>query len=379
MLIALLGGGQLARMLALAGIPLGLRFRVLDPAPDPCAAAVAQHVRGEFTDQLALAALLEDASVLGFDFENVPASALEWAQQHLPCRPGPAVLAMTQDRLLEKQGFAGFGVEVAPFWPIQDAGQVRTAMRQAGGTVILKTRRFGYDGKGQVRVDDPAHAQSAYVEIGQLPAIAEGLVDFERELSLLAVRGADGEMRCWPLVENVHVHGMLALSMAGASVTAALRAQAEAAARAVAEHFDYVGVFALEFFEVGGRLVLNEMAPRVHNSGHWTIEGSSCSQFENHLRALLGWPLGACDVRTPAAMLNLIGQMPKATAALAIKGAHWHDYGKKPRRGRKVGHVTLTAPDRPTLVAHLQQLLPACGLEALAPRLLPALERCLTS
>lgn len=375
MLIALLGGGQLARMLALAGIPLGLNFRVLDPAPDPCAAAVAEHIRAEFTDQDALARLIEGATVLGFDFENVPAAALEWAGRQLPSLPGPAVLAMTQDRLLEKQGFRALDVEVAPFWAIHDAEQVRAAMRQAGGAVIVKTRRFGYDGKGQVRIDDPAHAQSAWLEIGQQPAIAEALVPFDRELSLLAVRDREGRLRCWPLVENVHLHGMLAVSLADAVVTAAVREQAEAAAHAVAERYDYVGVFALEFFEVAGRLVLNEMAPRVHNSGHWSIEGSSCSQFENHLRALLGWPLGACDVRTPAAMVNLIGQMPKATAALAVPGAHWHDYGKKPRRGRKVGHVSVTAPDRHTLIECLHQLLPACGLETLVARCEPAFAR----
>lgn len=375
MLIAILGGGQLARMLALAGLPLGLRFRVLDPAPDPCAAAVASHVRGEFTDPQALAQLTDGADVLTFDFENVPAQVLEQLQPSLPTRPGPAILAMSQDRLLEKQAFAALGVPVAPHMAVHDSAQVRAAMQQLNSAVIVKTRRFGYDGKGQVRIDQPDAIATAMRGMGTVPAIAEAVVPFQRELSLVAVRGGDGELRCWPLVENVHIGGILALTLAPARVDPALEEQARRAASAVATRYDYVGCFTLEFFQVDGQLVLNEMAPRVHNSGHWSIEGAHCSQFENHLRAICGWPLGPTAARCPSAMLNLIGHTEGRAAALAIAGVHWHDYGKKARSGRKVGHLTITADDPGTLAQRVHELLPLLGRQDWLPRLQPALQR----
>lgn len=377
MKLALLGGGQLARMLALAGAPLGVRCRVLDPSPDPCAAQVAEHVQGEFTDPAAADRVVDGADVLGFDFENVPAQVLERLQQRLPTRPGPEVLAVTQDRLLEKQAFADLGVAVAPHVAVQDAAQVRAALARFGTALILKTRRFGYDGKGQIRVDHADDVAAAWKQIGGVPLIAEAVVPFVRELSLVAVRSADGELRCWPLVENVHIGGILALTVAPAQVAPTLADQAQAAARAVAERYAYVGCFALEFFEIDGRVVLNEMAPRVHNSGHWSIEGAHCSQFENHVRALCGWPLGQTTARSPSAMLNLIGQCSGRVEALKLPGVHWHDYGKQPRSGRKVGHVTITAAQPQAVVETVRALLPIIGRSDWLPRIEPALQRSL--
>jgi 5-(carboxyamino)imidazole ribonucleotide synthase len=375
MLIAILGGGQLARMLAMAGVPLGLRFRVLDPAADPCAAQVAEHIRGEFTDPVALSDLVADAHVLTFDFENVPASVLELLSPQLATRPGPAILAMSQDRLLEKQAFVQLGVPVAAHAAVNDSAQVRAAMLRFASAVIVKTRRFGYDGKGQVRINQIDDVAAAMTGMPAVPAIAEALVPFQRELSLVAVRAIGGELRCYPLVENVHIDGILALTLAPALVSAELTAQARRAAVAVADQYDYVGCFTLEFFEIDGQLVLNEMAPRVHNSGHWTIEGASCSQFENHLRAVCELPLGDTSARCPTAMLNLIGHTDGREQALALPGVHWHDYGKKARGGRKVGHVSVTAADRAQVAERVQQLLGVIGRESWRDRLLPALLR----
>jgi 5-(carboxyamino)imidazole ribonucleotide synthase len=375
MLIAILGGGQLARMLALAGLPLGLRFRVLDPAADPCAAAVAEHIRGEFTDPAALAQLVSGADLLTFDFENVPAQVLEQLSDSLPARPGPAILAMSQDRLLEKQAFAQLGVPVAAHAAVHDSAQVRAAMQKLGGPVIVKTRRFGYDGKGQVRIKHLDDVSAAMCSMGNVPAIAEALVPFQRELSLVAVRSSTGELRCYPLVENVHIDGILALTLAPARVGPELSEQARRAAAAVADQYDYIGCFALEFFELDGQLVLNEMAPRVHNSGHWSIEGAICSQFENHLRAICGLPLGDTQARCPTAMLNLIGDTQGREASLALSGVHWHDYGKKARSGRKVGHVTLTADDAEAVTQRVRRILPLIGRGEWLERLQPALAR----
>ncbi|PPT86055.1 5-(carboxyamino)imidazole ribonucleotide synthase [Xanthomonas arboricola pv. zantedeschiae] len=345
--VGILGGGQLARMLVLAGAPLGLRFAVFDPATDACAGQVAPLQAGAFDDTAALAAFAAHVDVITFDFENVPAAGAQQLAAQVPVFPSAAALAVAQDRLSEKTLFRELGIPVPEFAAIDDRAGLDAALARIGTPCVLKTRRFGYDGKGQFRIKTLADADTAWDALGAQAAkvglIVEAFVSFEREVSVVAVRGRDGEFRAWPLTENWHVDGVLSASLAPARVDAGLQAAAETHARAVAERLDYVGVFALELFVRDGQLLANEMAPRVHNSGHWTIEGAETSQFENHVRAVLGLPLGSTAMRGHACMLNWLGAMPDATAFLAVPGGHWHDYGKQSREGRKVGHATLRA------------------------------------
>ncbi|MFA1262611.1 5-(carboxyamino)imidazole ribonucleotide synthase [Xanthomonas campestris pv. olitorii] len=345
--LGILGGGQLARMLVLAGAPLGIRFAVFDPAADACAGQVAPLQVGAFDDVASLAAFAEQVDVITFDFENVPATSAQQLAAQVPVFPSPAALAVAQDRLSEKTLFRELGIPVPEFAAIDDRAGLDAALARIGTPCVLKTRRFGYDGKGQFRIKSLADADAAWDALGAQAAhvglIVEAFVPFQREVSVVAVRGRDGEFRAWPLTENWHVDGVLSASLAPASVEAALQASAESHARAVAEKLDYVGVFALELFVRDGELLANEMAPRVHNSGHWTIEGAETSQFENHVRAVLGLPLGSTAMRGHACMLNWLGAMPDARAFLAVPGGHWHDYGKQARDGRKVGHATLRA------------------------------------
>ncbi|WP_115042339.1 5-(carboxyamino)imidazole ribonucleotide synthase [Xanthomonas arboricola] len=352
--VGILGGGQLARMLVLAGAPLGLRFAVFDPATDACAGQVAPLQAGAFDDTAALAAFAAHMDVITFDFENVPAAGAQQLAAQVPVFPSAAALAVAQDRLSEKTLFRELGIPVPEFAAIDDRAGLDAALARVGTPCVLKTRRFGYDGKGQFRIKTLADADAAWDALGAQAAkvglIVEAFVPFEREVSVVAVRGRDGEFRAWPLTENWHVDGVLSASLAPARVEAGLQAAAETHARAVAERLDYVGVFALELFVRDGQLLANEMAPRVHNSGHWTIEGAETSQFENHVRAVLGLPLGSTAMRGHACMLNWLGAMPDATAFLAVPGGHWHDYGKQSREGRKVGHATLRA-ETPQLLA----------------------------
>ncbi|WP_372183431.1 5-(carboxyamino)imidazole ribonucleotide synthase [Xanthomonas axonopodis] len=345
--VGILGGGQLARMLVLAGAPLGIRFAVFDPAADACAGQVAPLQVGAFDDVATLAAFAGQVDVITFDFENVPAASAQQLAAQVPVFPSPAALAVAQDRLSEKTLFRELGIPVPEFAAIDDRVGLDAALARIGTPCVLKTRRFGYDGKGQFRIKTLADADAAWDALGAQAAhvglIVEAFVPFQREVSVVAVRGRDGEFRAWPLTENWHVDGVLSASLAPASVEAALQASAESHARAVAEKLDYVGVFALELFVRDGELLANEMAPRVHNSGHWTIEGAETSQFENHVRAVLGLPLGSTAMRGHACMLNWLGAMPEARAFLAVPGGHWHDYGKQARDGRKVGHATLRA------------------------------------
>ena len=307
-------------MLGLAGIPLGLSFRFLDPAPDAPAAEVGELLVGAYDDPVLLDRLADGADVVTYEFENVPVEAA----RQVGAVPAAAALEASQDRLVEKQLFRRLGI---PTSRIDDEVETFPA--------ILKNRRLGYDGKGQRLVETwdgpgPSH-------------VLEERVSFDRELSLLAVRGRDGDTRFWPLVENVHEDGILRTSRAPA--LGAPQAAAEAYATKLLDELGYVGVLALELFDVGGRLLANEFAPRVHNTGHWTIEGAATSQFENHLRAVLGLPLGSTESRSTL-MVNLIGSTPAAADVLRIPGAHLHLYGKEPRSGRKLGHVTLVAPSR---------------------------------
>ena len=324
MIVAVIGGGQLGRMLALAGIPLGLSFRFLDPSADAPAGEVGQLLVGAYDDPELLDRLADGAAVVTYEFENVPVEAA----RRVGAVPDARALEASQDRLVEKQLFRRLGIPTAP---IDDEVTEFPA--------LLKTRRLGYDGKGQCLVETrpgagPGHAPEEHV--------LEGLVPFGRELSLLSVRGARGETAFYPLVENVHADGILRSSRAPAAD--APQARAEEYARRLLDELGYVGVLALELFDVDGELVANELAPRVHNTGHWTIEGAATSQFENHLRAILGLPLGSTAVHGEVAMLNVVGRAPDPAAVLALPGAHLHLYGKEPRAGRKLGHVTLLDP-----------------------------------
>ena len=357
--VGILGGGQLARMMALSAAPLGLRFLVLDTAPDACAGQFAPMVVGDYTDEAALAEFASKIDVATFDFENVPAESAQWLAARVPVFPSPRALAVAQDRLAEKTLFRELGIPVPDFADIDSRAALDQAVATLGTPCILKTRRLGYDGKGQFRIKSLADIDAAWDALGgqagTVGLILEGFVAFERELSVVAVRGQDGEFRAWPLTENWHVDGVLSASLAPAAVDAAMQATALAHARALAEALDYVGVFALELFCRDGELLANELAPRVHNSGHWTIEGSETSQFQNHLRAVLGLPLGDTRMLGVACMLNWIGAMPDAGPVLREPGGHWHDYGKQPRAGRKVGHATLRAQDAAELAEALRR------------------------
>jgi 5-(carboxyamino)imidazole ribonucleotide synthase len=357
MRVGVLGGGQLGRMLALAGYPLGLRFRFLDHSAEAPAGQLAELHAGDYEDPDVLQGFPEGLDVVTYEFENVPVGAVRWLAERLPVFPPPRALESGQDRLVEKTFFQGVGIPTAPFLPVDSRDGLRTALGRLGLPAVLKTRRLGYDGKGQLVLRDARDVEYAREVLGEVPQILEGFVPFERELSVLAVRGRGGATAVYPLVENHHREGMLRLSLAPApGLSAGLQAEAEGYARKVLEALEYVGVLAIEFFEVGGRLLANEMAPRVHNSGHWTIEGAETSQFENHLRAVLGLPLGSAAARGHAAMINLIGAAPPPEAVLAEPQAHLHLYGKTAAPGRKLGHVTLCAADAVTLQRRLNEL-----------------------
>ncbi len=357
MRVGIVGGGQLGRMLVQAGQDLGIECTTLDPAADSPAAQVGPSIVGAYDDPTALDRLADGADVLTYEFENVPVDGVERLAERLPVYPPAAALAASQDRIAEKTLFTDAGLPVPPFAAVQDLPSLHTALDAVGLPAVLKTRRLGYDGKGQAVIRDRALAEDIWRAIGEVPAIGEALVPFDRELSVLAVRARDGEFRCWPLVENHHREGILRLSLAPApDLDATLQTAAEAHARAVAERLDYVGVFAIELFQMGETLLGNEMAPRVHNSGHWTIEGAATSQFENHLRAICGLPLGGVDTRDHSAMLNLIGSEPSAYDVLAVEGAHLHRYGKESRPGRKLGHVTVIATDADVLRRRVLQV-----------------------
>jgi 5-(carboxyamino)imidazole ribonucleotide synthase len=278
-----------------------------------------------------------------FDFENVPAETAHWLAERVPVFPNPKALALAQDRLEEKQLFRRLGMGTPAFRAVDSRADLDAAAAAIGFPSVLKTRRLGYDGKGQFRLRTAADVDAAWRALGGVPLILEAFVPFEREVSVVAVRGRGGEFRTYPLTQNWHADGILSASLAPAPRTPALEQDAFAFAAKLAAELDYVGVFALELFVHEGRLLANEMAPRVHNSGHWTIEGAEISQFENHLRAVLGMPLGATTPWGTSVMLNWVGELPARDPVLRQAGAHWHDYGKTPRAGRKVGHATLVA------------------------------------
>ena len=362
MKVGIVGGGQLARRLALAGYPLNLRFQVLDPALDACAGQVALLIQGDYSDEIRLRQLADGVDVVTFDFENVPAAAARLLAKEVAVYPPPGALAMAQDRMFEKTLFWELGIPTPTFATIDSLEELRSAVLRIELPAVLKTRQLGYDGKGQWLLRSLGDIEPAWQALGSVPLLLEGFVPFQREVSVVAVRSRDGEIAFYPLVENHHRDGILRLSLAPyPALTAQLRQEAWEYARRLLDRMNYVGVLAIEFFVLDGHLIANEMAPRVHNSGHWTIEGAETSQFENHLRAILGLPLGSTKAIGHSAMLNCIGELPDLAAVLAVPGAHCHAYGKSPRSGRKVGHITLRADETETLAAGLQRLLPLVG------------------
>lgn len=345
MLVGVLGGGQLGRMLALAGLPLGLRFRFFDPSPEAPARDVGELVVGGFDDASALDRFWSGLDVATFEFENVPLAAAERVAGRVAMHPSPRALATGQDRLSEKTLFREVGVGVHDFAPAASDADVRRVAAALGLPLIAKTRRMGYDGKGQKVLRDQKDVEACWAELGGVPLLVERLVAFEREVSIVACRGAGGEFAAYPLTQNTHERGILRESVAPApDPEGTLSDRAAGHARAIMERLGYVGVLAIEFFVRDGELLANEMAPRVHNSGHWTIDGCACSQFENHCRAIAGWPLGRTTA-APSVMVNLIGHVPEAAEVLRVPGAHLHLYGKAARPGRKVGHVTVVGPE----------------------------------
>ncbi|MDE2257531.1 MAG: 5-(carboxyamino)imidazole ribonucleotide synthase [Xanthomonadaceae bacterium] len=373
--IGILGGGQLARMLALAGAPLGVRFLAVDSVADACAGQVAPLLVADWRDFAALEKFAARIDVATFDFENVPAETAQWLAEHTRVSPNPRALALAQDRLAEKSMFRDLGLPTAEFATVDSRADLERALSTIGCPAVLKTRRLGYDGKGQFRLRDAADLDAAWQAVAGAPSILEAWVPFDREVSVIAVRSCDGTFSTYPLVQNWHADGILAATLAPAPDAAALADAADSHARAIAEHLDYVGVFALELFVRDGRLLGNEMAPRVHNSGHWTIEGTACSQFENHVRAVLGLPLGNTAALASSVMLNFIGELPDARAVLAEPRAHWHDYGKTPRPGRKVGHATLCADSPAELRERLMHVARALGRNEQAAPVLAALAK----
>ncbi len=353
--IGILGGGQLARMLALAGARLGLRSHVFAPAADePAFEVCAARTVADYGDEAALAAFAEAVDVVTYEFENVPAATAAFLAARKPVRPNPRVLALTQDRLLEKEFVQSLGIETAGFAEVADAGALARAVARLGRPSILKTRRFGYDGKGQIQLRDGADLAATFRALGGSPCILESFVHFVREVSVVAARGVDGAFRAYDVCENVHEHHILATTTTPASIRPETAAQAMDIARRIADAADYVGVIAVEMFviehaygPVWEKLVVNEIAPRVHNSGHWTLDGAVTSQFEQHMRAVAGWPLGSTRRHGRVEMRNLIGADANAWLDLLNEdGACLHLYGKKEARpGRKMGHVTRVWPE----------------------------------
>ena len=357
MTIGILGGGQLGYMLALAGYPLGLHFRFLDPSPEAPVGRIAHRVTADYIDEPALEKFAHGLQVVTYEFENVPVRAARFLSERVPVYPPAAALEEAQDRLREKRLFRRLGIPTTEFAEIAKREELDRAVDAVGLPAVLKTCRLGYDGKGQWLLRTREDVEKARADLPSVTLILEKFVPFSREVSILGVRSATGEIAFYPVVENHHRGGILRLSLAPApGLSPILQQIAEEAGRKVLESLGYAGVLCIEFFEMDGKLLANEMAPRVHNSGHWTIEGAVTSQFENHLRAILGLPLGATSVSGYSAMANLIGELPESEPLLKVPNAHLHLYGKEPRPGRKLGHVTVRANKLEELQQRLHEL-----------------------
>ena len=350
--IGILGGGQLGRMLALAAARLGFKCHVLCPDPLSCAFDVVRRVtEADFTDKAALDRFADDVDLITFEFENVPAETAAFLAARKPVLPDPQVLATTQDRLTEKTWLVKLGIPTAAFAAVNRPGDLSRALAEIGAPAILKTRRFGYDGKGQAAIREGDNPAAAWREIGAQPAILEAFVAFEREISVVVARGQDGRTVCFDVAENEHRDHILKVSRVPAAIAPALAEEARRIAQRIAEAFSYIGVLAVEMFVVkdgaGAAVLVNEIAPRVHNSGHWTIDACSVSQFEQHIRAVTGLPLAVPVRHGRAEMINLIGaEVDDYRKWLDVPGAAVHLYGKPAvRPGRKMGHVTRVLGD----------------------------------
>jgi 5-(carboxyamino)imidazole ribonucleotide synthase len=344
-------------MLALAGYPLGIRVKHMGGPHDTSAREVAEHIDAEYGDHAALERFTHGLDVITYEWENVPLDAVRFLAGRVPVCPAPRALEVAQDRLAEKNFFCQLGIDTPAFAAVDSAADLNAAIERVGLPAVLKTRRLGYDGKGQALLRSHSDAERALHELGGQNLILEAFVDFERELSVIVVRNGRGEKSFYPLIENHHAGGILRLSLAPAPGTSDSTQQAaQSIATRMLNELDYVGVLAIELFEHHGRLLANEIAPRVHNSGHWTIEGAETSQFENHLRAVLNLPLGSTQAVGWSAMVNLIGELPATMDVLQFDNAHLHLYGKSARAGRKVGHITLRGDSEEGVAARLNQL-----------------------
>jgi 5-(carboxyamino)imidazole ribonucleotide synthase len=349
--IGILGGGQLGRMLAMAAARLGLRCQVFSPDPDsPAFDVVLNATCAEYADVEALELFANDVDVITYEFENVPAATAMVLAARRPVIPAQKILESTQDRLVEKDFVSKLGIGTADYADVSSAATLRTAITRIGLPAVIKTRRFGYDGKGQAIIREGDDIDQVWKDLGTKSAILEAFVPFEREISVIAARSADGRVECYDVTENEHRDHILKISRAPADIPEQVAAKARSIAEQIAHALDYVGVLAVEMFVVpdkaGAKVLVNEIAPRVHNSGHWTLDGASISQFEQHIRAIAGWPLGKPVRHGPVTMTNLIGDdILNYEQWLTVPGATVHLYGKgPPRPGRKMGHVTEVAP-----------------------------------
>ena len=354
MKIGILGGGQLARMMALSGYPLGLEFIILDPSKEAGAVGLGEHLHGAYDDEKLLAELAEKADVITYEFENVPAEVALFLSEHTTVYPAANALAVAQDRLDEKNFFHQLSIETAPFAPVDSLDDLERVMPDIGYPAILKSRRMGYDGKGQIVLKSEQQLAEAWETMQGVASIVEGFVNFQREISIVAARSSTGQIAFYPVSENQHNEGILRVSKSCHEDEAQQKSQAYISR--ILKALDYIGVIALELFDVNGELLANEFAPRVHNSGHWTIEGSETSQFENHLRAITGLPLGSTKTRGFAGMVNFIGGVPSSEKVLAIKNTHLHLYDKSPRKGRKIAHATLRCDDKDSFESGFEKL-----------------------
>jgi 5-(carboxyamino)imidazole ribonucleotide synthase len=350
-------------MLALAGYQLGVEFRFFDPNSGAPVGQIGELIAADYGDRDALARFLDRVDVVTYEFESIPLSTIRFVAERVKVFPPVIALETAQDRLLEKNLFQELVIPTPPFAPVDTLDDLRGAAKRIGFPLVLKTRRMGYDGKGQVVIRDSASVENAWKQLGGSPLLVEQYVSFQYELSVIGVRDHAGEEVFYPPIENLHREGVLRRSIAPApEATPEIAALAIEYSRRLMDRLEYVGVLALELFSVDGALLANEMAPRVHNSGHWTIEGAETSQFENHLRAILSLPLGATTPRGRSVMLNILGHIPPIESVLAVEGAHLHLYGKAPTEKRKVGHVTLVAPSAATMEQRVGALLGALGL-----------------
>ncbi len=353
MRIGVIGGGQLGMMLGEAARNVSIACEFLDPSPDAPAGMVGPLTVASYDDLEALKAMAGRCDAITYEFENVPVDALRELAGHCTVHPSLDALAAAQDRLAEKKLFGSLSIPLPAYQPIDSAEDAALAIERLGFPMIIKTRRFGYDGKGQVRASSEDDVLAAVAELGPEGLIAEAFVPFDREVSAIATRSTDGDIAFYGLTENTHRDGILDTSVAPAGDTN-LTEQARQFVESLLTHFDYVGTLALELFVQGDRLLANEFAPRVHNSGHWTIEGTRCSQFENHMRAVAGLELGDPSTTSPSAMKNIIGTMPSGLDAL--DSVFFHDYGKSERPGRKLAHLTITAESEAARDERLREL-----------------------